>query len=587
MRLLIIILCLLYSATAYATTYYVSTNGSDANDGTSISTPFLTLAKAVDRYGKLAAGDTIKISAGTYKSSRISMSKSGTDGNPITIEAYGDGEVVLDFSLQPNDGWSLYIGSIYKRTVPGGAVYNVVLDDDPKYRRRSSLTNVTRPYDFYHDPSSKILYLWKNDGANPTGKSSLFIDNNSYYYGLFLNSVNYYVINMLTLVGSPGHAISIDGDHNEVRNCKFSFNGKNAVYFWSSLSGQRHDGAVLDGNTSSWNMMRNWPRCSPGFTSGLWGQGFSVTNTDNAIVTNNIVSNTGGEGIGFVKVNNGVMASNKSYNNWSVGLYMDEAQNITIKQNEVYVSDDHVNPGDIDDSITDSVQIDRCVQRLRQEGITVGDEYYSDTPVATSTNINIYNNLIINTGYGFNYITEKVSSPGMKDITFSNNIVILPNAKGPRGDYATVNLRDYPDSFNTQFVNNIFYALYPTSSLIYGGYASEAPRGVYFNNNLWYHPNNPSPFYWDGSSRSFSEWTVAYEQGANAINLNPSFVMNPDGKLSDNYMLSSGSPARDTGQDMSMLYSNDFNGNQRDVKFDIGALEFGISTPEILSITTK
>lgn len=576
MRKILILLAVLYNSPSLATTYYVSTIGSDANDGITTSTPYLTLAKAVDKYGKLSPGDTIKLLPGTYKSSKVSINKTGIEGSPITIEAYGGGEVILDFSLQPTDTWKQHSGNIYKITVPGGTVYNVVLNNDPKYRRRSSLANVTKPYDFYHDTASKVLYLWESDSGNPSGKPTLFIDSNEYNYGLYLNNSNYYIINGLTLMGSPGHAISIDGSHNTIKNSKFIYNGKNAVYFWSSLAGQRRDGAILDGNTSSWNMMRNWPRCSPGFTAGLWGQGLSVTNTDNAIVTNNIVSNGGGEGIGFVKVNNGLMANNKSFNNWSVGLYSDESQNITIRQNQVYVSEEHVTPGDIDDTITDSTTVDRCVQRLRQEGVTVGDEYYGDTTVAQSKDVKIYNNLIINTTYGFNYITEKVATPGLKNITFANNTVVLPNATGPRGDYSGVNIKDFPDSIGTQFINNIFYATYPTSSLVYGGYASAVPRGVVFLYNLWFHANNTAPFHWGGAYRTYPQW-VGYNQGVNSINSDPIFALNSTNK----YQLSAGSPAKDTGANMSTLYSQDYEGNQRDPHFDIGALEYGVATPTI------
>lgn len=72
-------------------TYYVGTDGSDSNEGTSSAAPFKTIQKAA---GTVAAGDTVKIKAGIYKE-QVNIAKSGTDGNLISFTANGDGEVVI------------------------------------------------------------------------------------------------------------------------------------------------------------------------------------------------------------------------------------------------------------------------------------------------------------------------------------------------------------------------------------------------------------------------------------------------------------------------------------------------------------
>ena len=71
---------------------YVATNGSDTADG-SEAAPLLTIQKAVD---KAVPGTTILIKAGTYASAAsITIQKSGTKAEPITMRAAGDGKVVL------------------------------------------------------------------------------------------------------------------------------------------------------------------------------------------------------------------------------------------------------------------------------------------------------------------------------------------------------------------------------------------------------------------------------------------------------------------------------------------------------------
>lgn len=71
---------------ASAATYYIATNGSDSNNG-SISSPWATFNYAMSR---LFAGDTLIVKAGTYNQ-RITAVRSGTAGNPITIQGELDG----------------------------------------------------------------------------------------------------------------------------------------------------------------------------------------------------------------------------------------------------------------------------------------------------------------------------------------------------------------------------------------------------------------------------------------------------------------------------------------------------------------
>src|SRR3990167_6681558 len=71
-------------------TYYVATTGSDSNSGTSAA-PFKTIQKAANT---VVAGDTVKIKTGTYVE-KVTVSKSGTSGNPISFANNGDGEVII------------------------------------------------------------------------------------------------------------------------------------------------------------------------------------------------------------------------------------------------------------------------------------------------------------------------------------------------------------------------------------------------------------------------------------------------------------------------------------------------------------
>lgn len=90
-------LLLLVNTNLKATVYYVATTGTDANNGTSISTPFLTISKAAS---KVVAGDVIYVRGGTYNiTTKIALSKSGTATNRISLIAYpGDSRPKIDGS---------------------------------------------------------------------------------------------------------------------------------------------------------------------------------------------------------------------------------------------------------------------------------------------------------------------------------------------------------------------------------------------------------------------------------------------------------------------------------------------------------
>lgn len=93
----------------FATNYYVSTQGDDQNNGTSLSTAFAGLPKAVSI---AHAGDVIFVESGVYAySSKISLSRNGSEDHPIIIKKIDEGRVVIDFSdmslSSSNRGFSL------------------------------------------------------------------------------------------------------------------------------------------------------------------------------------------------------------------------------------------------------------------------------------------------------------------------------------------------------------------------------------------------------------------------------------------------------------------------------------------------
>src|SRR5665647_1328264 len=85
-----------FSASAAGNTYYVATNGNDANPGT-ITQPWRTIQKAVNT---VVSGSTIQVRGGTYYES-VNFTRSGVSGSPITLSAYPSETVVIDGGSNP------------------------------------------------------------------------------------------------------------------------------------------------------------------------------------------------------------------------------------------------------------------------------------------------------------------------------------------------------------------------------------------------------------------------------------------------------------------------------------------------------
>ncbi len=91
MKKLFPLLLLVFGFTANATTYYISTSGNDANNGTSTSTPWKTLTKLNSFFSSLKPGDNVLLNRGNVFYGSITVNKNGSSGAPITIGAYGTG----------------------------------------------------------------------------------------------------------------------------------------------------------------------------------------------------------------------------------------------------------------------------------------------------------------------------------------------------------------------------------------------------------------------------------------------------------------------------------------------------------------
>lgn len=114
----------LFVYSAFATDYYLSDDGNDGNNGTSIATPWKTLQKLSSELGGPSgtwgilfnSGDRIFFRKGDTFRGTIAFSAWNNHG--ITFDSYGTGEMPIIKGSSVITNWTIHSGNIWKAIVP-------------------------------------------------------------------------------------------------------------------------------------------------------------------------------------------------------------------------------------------------------------------------------------------------------------------------------------------------------------------------------------------------------------------------------------------------------------------------------------
>jgi hypothetical protein len=139
-------------ALAPATTYYVSSGtGTDANNGTSASMAWQTIAHVNAQ--TFQPGDSILFKRGDVWNESLTPPSSGTSGNPITFDAYGTGPApnLTGYYAVPSSAWVLVTGNAWKAPLP--ATYSTInfclFGSIWGQKVAAATSNLTAQWDFY------------------------------------------------------------------------------------------------------------------------------------------------------------------------------------------------------------------------------------------------------------------------------------------------------------------------------------------------------------------------------------------------------------------------------------------------------
>jgi parallel beta-helix repeat protein len=293
---------------------------------------------------------------------------------------------------------------------------------------------------------------------------------------------------------------------------------RNGIYFGYDAPGSSSD-ATIKGNQVYNCVLENTAHAM----NGGWASTLSIHHTERAVVENNKVWNNDGEAIAVILSNNVTVTRNETYDNFSQGVFLDNARNNVVDGNLIYS--------------TGNTRYFR--DGYPGMGIAIANESYDYSNPSTGNTI--INNIIVNTRWGFLYGNFE-NGGGLKNTVIANNTFYKSSTE-------LININQDTHA-NSVVQNNIFYQVGGTGVAVLQG------TGVTFRNNHWY-GGNPS-----GNTA-----------GAGDVYGNPAFV-NAGGVRAADYKLTASSMAIAKAIDLSSTVRSDYFGKTRVAPFDMGAHQF-------------
>ena len=437
MKRILTILILLVSINANATHYYFSATGSDAAAGTSTGTAWQTLAKFNST--TFAAGDIISFNGGDTFYGSITISQSGTSGNPITINSYGAGNATItgftSVTAWGNLGSNIWestsavstlstcnIVSINGANIPMGRIPNTGYYTYQSAVSNTSITSsdltgtpdwtgasvVIRKNNYVTDispitsQSAGTLNYTSGSSNSGTANYGFYIENdartldiqNEWYYDPSANKIKIYSTSSPTGV----QVATIDTLVYTAQNDFITFDGIN-------FTGSNKDAFVIPGSYGL--TIQN---CTIDFSGkdAVWGaqnyggigannflfQNNIVNHTNNqvftletefkdAIITNNTISNTG--------VSDG-MGDNGSSGYGSLQGMMIYADSLTVSYNTIdSVGHNAINFGRYNSLIHHNYITNYCIEKMDGAAIYT---WYGPSSYSPYTGQKIYNNIV-------------------------------------------------------------------------------------------------------------------------------------------------------------------------------------------------
>jgi hypothetical protein len=516
-----------------STEFFVSPQGSDSNNGTSIEAPLRTIQKAADM---VTPGDAVNVRGGVYRE-KLRLHRSGTPEQSIVFRAFEKEQPVIDGS--PTMLWSHHTDRILTAEAPFPV--GVVVADGRPLSPIENITDIKPGFFFLNGPRIYIAaVIGSASGLDGVAALERFTDWASYRQTPLVQIAGNYVDFIgFTVQNSSGSGIECSGSFSHIIDCRVAFTMTGGVLMSNVLKG------VIQGCTVTETCLMNWPR---GKNSDWPGAVTYLSGKEGRIVGNHVFRNHG-EGIGTLggwglPGTSGLeIRKNTVSDNWSVNIWIDHGSHVLIDGNFVFVSPEA--PAQGKDGST-------------PVGIECAEEADYGYPGDLGY-VSITNNIVIGDSIGFMFWNAGSQVSGLKHFHVANNTFA-------NNRQCTVYI-EKGKHIGTVFRNNIFYQ--ETGNLMH----FETPNDTRFEHNCWYEPNGQGRITWCASTLDYATWCGLSGSCLASIWKNPAFSVGV-GLDPQHYQIRLSSPCRDSAAD-DPLVTLDYWGIPRPVgpRYDIGAHE--------------
>ncbi|MGZ3951196.1 MAG: right-handed parallel beta-helix repeat-containing protein [Flavisolibacter sp.] len=541
-KTIICVFLLLYNlAYSQNKTYYIGTEGNDANNGLSVASAWQTLANLNSL--TLQAGDKILLEGGsTFNGSiQLDQNDNGTDSNPIVISSYGNGRATI---YSPNGS------AIHALNAGGIQITNLILEGNN--------SNNNGIYFEITQATADLNYL--------------YIDN-----------IEVYNFNCSGLaIGA--HSTDKGFNNISVLNSSFHDNGIAGFQTFGNTGMFSHSNV----HVAYCKFFDNYGTLDPTIMSG------------NGLV----VSGVDGGNVEYCEAyNNG--SNNRGPGGGPVGIWVYDTKNVTIQHCESHHNKAGLlrDGGGFDiDGGSQNCIIQYCYSHDNEGPGLLMVEYGSSIQFSNnSIRYNISQNDGRKNGSGALGFYAVDASHQVTNSKVYNNTIYVDGDNMVSGTATGVAIQSQ-NFTNVQVSNNIFYTTAGVD--IMNSSDALSTNELYFLNNNYYSSTSNYHFKWNGSDYpSLSDWkAVATGQevsGSSSMGIvaNP-FLINPGNGGTVNpveggsfnslfgYTLYNSSPLIDQGIDLSNMGAKDFFGNSipYSSKYDIGASELVVSYPLPITI---
>lgn len=562
------------------TTYYVSSSqGDDANPGTSENAPLKTISKINNL--SYSPGDMILFRRGdTWKGASLILNNSGTLENKIILGAYGVGPnpiISLIYKIPETNNsvnWTLYSTNIWRCQVTGidNEIVRLFTDDEftefgARAVDRTNLDNI----DNWHY-STGYLYIYS--ALNPAGDYFAAWSNDLIFpYTIKLTNLDFITVRDLDIRGGY-QCIYLKYSNNILfQDCEIGrgTNGYGLVAHYSNY------GIVKNCNIDSYWRVRQNHNEEP---STSQSNGITLAGSNYWEIYNNRIIDWHHSGIsvqGYYKAEGSYISNyNKIYDNYFTAqdIVYGRAYEVIAEGGQLgYASYNHFyrnwirkcptrsQIGGDNNYVYFNIFDSTMVQPDRDNGIADAFRIEGSGYLRVNKKNYIFNNTIYHSdGFGI-YISDD-------EHFIANNLI--------------VNAHQY-------FVlNNVYTPMYNGWLMLNVNYGS---KNVIKNNLLYSSQSNSSSniFYYWGSGKTLTQFNALNGTNGNTVYANKQSIGTLTDLINDNYTLPTGSPAINAGFDISPLIPEGFTDRLgvviNRINPDIGAIQKSSitdATPPIL-----